>query len=221
LADPRKVFLADTMTERKEKTAGLILMAGASSRMGMPKPLLQIGEKTLVVHLLDEALKSDLDRVILVVAHLAGEIEAVLAPYEQNRRFRAVENSRSWEGMSSSIIAGLDAVPQECDHMMVILGDMPGVDSNIINHLLDGYLASGKTIGAIAVNRKRSHPVIFGREWYGDLRKLGGDRGARGLLDGHSEAVCLVDAPSSYDDRDIDTPEDYSALVRDQGEPGR
>jgi len=221
LGDPRRVFLADTMTKRKEKTAGLILMAGASSRMGMPKPLLKIGEKSLVVHLLDEALRSDLDHVILVVAHLAGEIEAVLAPYEQNRKFRAVENSRSREGMSSSIIAGLDAVPQDCDHMMVILGDMPGVDSNIINHLLDGYLASRKTMGAIAVKRKRSHPVIFGREWYGDLRKLGGDRGARGLLDGHGEAVCLVDAPPSYDDRDIDTPDDYRTFLRDQGETGR
>jgi molybdenum cofactor cytidylyltransferase len=218
---PRRVFFADTMTKRKEKTAGLILMAGASSRMGMPKPLLKIGKKTLVEHLLDEALKSHLDRVIVVVAPLAAEMEAVLAPYEQNRRFRAVENSRSREGMSSSIIAGLDAVEQECDHLMVILGDMPGVDSNIINHLLNGYLASHKTMGAITVGRKRSHPVIFGREWYGDLRKLGGDTGARGLLDGHGEAVCLVDAPPSYDHRDMDTPDDYRAFLGDQGEPDR
>ncbi|MFZ0448608.1 MAG: nucleotidyltransferase family protein [Desulfatiglandaceae bacterium] len=209
------------MTERKETTAGLILMAGASSRMGTPKALLKIGKKTMVEHILDEALKSDLDRVILVVASLDGEMGAILVPYEQNRKFRVVENRRSREGMGSSIIAGLDAVSEECGHIMVILGDMPGVDAHIINHLLDGYLASHKNMGAITVGRKRSHPVIFSRDRYGDLRKLRGDRGARGLLDGHEEEVCLVNAPSAYDDRDMDTPEDYRAFWGNQEGKGR
>jgi molybdenum cofactor cytidylyltransferase len=209
------------MTERKETTAGLILMAGASSRMGAPKPLLKIGKKTMVERIVDEALKSDLDRVILVVASLAGEMGAILAPYEQDRKFRVVENRRSEEGIGSSIVAGLDAVSQECDHIMIILGDMPGVDSNIINHLLHGYLLSRKTMGAIAVGRRRSHPVIFGRDRYGDLRRLRGDRGARGLLDGHGEEVCLVDAPPVYDDRDMDTPDDYRAFRENQEGKGR
>ncbi len=171
----------------------------------------------MVEHILDEALKSDLDRVILVVARLAGEMETVLAPYEQDRKFRVVENRQSREGMSSSIIAGLQAIAHECDHIMVILGDMPGIDSNIINHLLHGYLASPKTMGAVTVGRRRSHPVIFGREWYGALRKLRGDRGARALLNEHGAEVCLVNAPPAYDDRDIDTPEDYRVFQGDQG----
>lgn len=207
------------MTKQSEKIAGLILMAGASSRMGAPKQLLKIGEKTMVQHLVDEALQSNLDQVILVVARLDGKMEMLLAPYHQNPRFRVIENRRSAEGMSTSIIAGLEVVAGECDHIMFILGDMPGVDAKVINHLLHGYRASQKTLGAMASGGKRSHPVIFGREWFGKLRKLHGDRGGRALLERHKEELCLVEAPPGFDYRDIDTPEDYRAFLGERDEP--
>lgn len=201
------------MPEGKENAAGLLLAAGASRRMGQAKQLLRIGKKTLIEHTLEAALESDLDRVILVLGHRAAEMRDVARPYFRYGKLRVIENRHYRKGISSSIIAGLEAVHKEYDHVMIILADMPQIHSDVINCLLRGYLASGKTLGAIRFSGRRSHPVILGRTWYGTLRELRGDVGARGLFEASRADVCLVDAPPSYDDRDIDTPEDYSAAV--------
>jgi len=201
------------MTRQNEKVAGLILAAGASSRMGKSKQLLKVSGKTLVERILDEALRSNLDRVILVLGHEAGKIRELLATYSRDARLEVIENIHYREGISSSIITGLGAVEKEFGHIMILLADMPHINSEIINHLLNRYLASGKTLGAISLSGRRSHPVILGRVWYRALHDLKGDVGARGLFDASKEEVCLVDALPSYNDMDLDTTEDYEAAL--------
>lgn len=204
-----------TMAERKEKVAGLLLAAGASRRMGQTKQFLRLGKKTLMEHTLEATLKSDLDCVILVLGHRAGEMRELAGAYSRYGKLKIIENRHYREGISSSIIAGLEVVREEYDHVMIILADMPRLHPHVINRLLRGYLSSGKTLGAIGLSGRRSHPVIFGRAWYGALEELRGDVGARGLFDASMADLCLVDAPPSYDDRDIDTPEDYRAALLD------
>jgi molybdenum cofactor cytidylyltransferase len=203
------------MTGRKEKVAGLVLAAGASRRMGEPKQLLRMGNKTLLERIVGEALKSELDQVILVLGHRAGEIQETIRPFLSHRKLRIIKNERYRDGMSTSIIAGLAAVEKECDHVMIVLADMPNITAPLINHLLKYYLASGKTLGAIRSSGRRSLPVILGRAWYGALGRLKGDVGARGLFEAFKQDVCLVDAPRTYDDLDLDTPEDYRKALRD------
>ena len=197
------------MTGPREKVAGLVLAAGASRRMGEPKQLLRIGGKTLLERILGETLRSELDQVILVLGHRADEILETVGRFLSHEKLRIIKNENYRKGMSTSIIAGLEVVERNCDHVMILLADMPSITALLINHLLKEYLASGKTLGAIRFSGRRSLPVILGREWYRALYVLKGDVGARGLFDGFKEEVCLVDAPPAYDDVDVDTPEDY------------
>jgi len=206
------------MGEPVQKIAGIVLAAGASSRMGRPKQLLPVRGKPLLACVVEEALCSDLDRVVLVLGHRSGEIRNALGAAIDHPKLRVVDNRRYREGISTSILSGL-LVAEMFDHVMILLGDMPCVDRHLINHLMRIYLESGLPLGAVQVQNRRSLPVIFSRACYPDLRRLSGDEGARRLFETYAGRVCLVQPDRSYTDRDIDTPEDYRRYRREL-EPG-
>ena len=123
--------------------------------------------------------------------------------------------------MSSSIIAGLSAVENDYDHIMIILGDMSLVSSDVIDHLIEEVLKSGKPLGAIKVGNRRSHPVVISRSFYRQLHQLKGDIGARHVLAENSEKICFVSPGQDFKDLDIDSMEEYLGLkkfLEDQGE---
>jgi molybdenum cofactor cytidylyltransferase len=191
-----------------EKTAGIVLAAGASVRMGSTKQLLPAGGGILLERALNAALKSDLDKVILVLGHQAEEIQWALKQAFQHPKLEAAMNSQYKQGISTSIRAGLSKA-KNFDHVMILLGDMPHIKSSLINRLLHQYLDSRLPIGAIEVNAKRSHPVIFSRKLYGELERLRGDVGAKSLFEKYRDQLCLVEPEDYYDDRDIDTQKDF------------
>ncbi|MEW6667605.1 MAG: nucleotidyltransferase family protein [Thermodesulfobacteriota bacterium] len=194
--------------------AGLLLAAGSSSRMGRPKQLLSLGRASLLDHVLRQALSSDLDRVVLILGHKAEEIrEGLKTPLDQPK-LTVLRNPEYEKGISSSLLCGLREVEDEYEHVMVILGDMPLITSDLINLLLRRYLASGLPLGAVQTKRGRSHPVVLGRRFYPDLHRLRGDLGARELFARFPDELCLVESGEAYPDTDIDTPEDYEAIRR-------
>ena len=197
------------MSQEKEKVAGLLLAAGASTRMGQPKQLLRMGGDTLLDRILGEALGSDLDLTVLVLGHQAREIKQGLKTDLHHPKLKIIENKLYLDGISTSIIAGLSEVEDIFDHVMIILADMPLINSSLINLLLHEYLASHLQLGAIKLTGRRSHPVVIGRQFYEELHQLKGDVGARDLFLKHTHQVCLVEPEQEYDDVDIDTVEEY------------
>ncbi len=206
---------SDKTTSLKERAAGILLAAGASERMGRTKQLLPAGGGILLERALNETLKSELDRVVLVLGHQAEEIRSALGRVLTHPKLKVVENRQYKQGISSSIIAGLTAVEDAYDHVMILLGDIPQVDAGLINHLLRQYLDSDLPIGAVITGEKRSHPVIFSRKLYGELHGLQGDVGGKPLLDKYRSRICLVEPEADYDDRDIDTPEEYAKFLKE------
>jgi molybdenum cofactor cytidylyltransferase len=194
--------------------AGLVLAAGASTRMGTPKQILPAGDALLVERVLAQSLYSKLDLVVLVLGFMAKEIRGKIRFGRDSSRLEIVENSGYEQGISSSILAGLSHVEKNFDHVMILLGDMPYITSGVINRLLDGYLESGLPLGALRVRGQRSHPVIIGRPFFPALHRLTGDQGARDLFINHGDQVCLVEPGEDYDDTDIDTYEDYLEFKR-------
>jgi molybdenum cofactor cytidylyltransferase len=196
------------------KTAGIILAAGASSRMGRPKQLLDLGGLSLLDHVLKISLSSALDFIVLVLGSHSQEIRDGLKTDIHDPRLRIVENTDWKKGISSSIIRGMSEAQDRCDHCMVILADMPYITTELINDLLKRYLDSGLHLGAIQVDDRRSLPVIFGRALFKELMLLEGDVGARDLFRKYSGDVCLVKAGRDFHDADMDTPEDYRQIMR-------
>jgi molybdenum cofactor cytidylyltransferase len=207
--------MPDTKKVKKvDPVAGLVLAAGASTRMGTLKQILPAGDALLLERVLAQSLRSKLDLVVLVLGFMAKEIGGKIRFGRDSPRLEIVENSAFEQGISSSILTGLSHVEKEYDHVMILLGDMPYITSGVINRLLSGYLDSGLPLGALRVRGKRSHPVIIGRPFFPALHKLTGDQGARDLFISHRDQVCLVEAGEDYDDKDIDTYEEYLEFKR-------
>ncbi len=198
------------MIRAGERVAGIILAAGESTRMGSPKQLLRAGGGTLLERIINEALNSDLDEVILVLGYKHEEIRATLGQALERPRLKVIVNRNYNNGISSSIIAGLAEAEESNDYVMILLADMPYVDANLINLLIRRYMGSRLPLGAISLKTKRTHPVIFSRKLFHELHNLKGDVGARNLFKKYADQVCLVEPEGFYDDSDIDTPEDHS-----------
>ena len=113
------------MKKSLKRVAGILLAAGASTRMGKTKQLLPLGGKTLVERVLIEALTSQLDKVVLVLGYQAGDIRKVITPPFPQPKLSIIENRQFKEGISSSIIAGLSEIENTHDHVMILLGYMP------------------------------------------------------------------------------------------------
>ncbi len=181
--------------------------------MGKTKQLLPVGGGILLERVLNEALKSNLDKIFLVLGHQAKEIRSALKHIIQHPKLNVVENLQYKQGISSSIKTGLTQA-EDSDYVMFLLADMPYIKSNLINAFLRKYLNSGLPIGAIEVKGKRSHPVIFSRQIYDELHKLRGDVGAKSLFTKYSDKICLVEPDAFYDDRDIDTEKEFLEFTK-------
>jgi molybdenum cofactor cytidylyltransferase len=197
------------------KVAGILLAAGASTRMGALKQLLPIAGETLVERALTAAFKSRLDRLVLVLGHRAPEIETALGGMARDPKLTIVHNRHYRTGISSSLVAGVEEIAHSHDHGMVLLADMPFVDHHVINLLIEGYLKAQLPIGAIKVGERAAHPVVFRRDLFFELKTLTGDVGARSLLKKYGDRVCLVTPGADYDERDIDDRADYRNFQTD------
>ena len=136
-------LIEEAKNKKKQRAAGVILAAGSSTRMGSAKQLLKLGGKTLIERTLTEALKSDLDLVVLVIGYMADEIKGNIGVDPNEKKLKIIQNGNWKEGISSSIKTGLSEIESEYDHCMIILADMPFITSNLINRLIHEYLSSG------------------------------------------------------------------------------
>jgi molybdenum cofactor cytidylyltransferase len=183
--------------------------------MGQPKQLLPFEGSTLLDHLLNEALRSMLDIVVLVLGHDYEKIKEGISTDLKQPKIRVVENRDYHKGISTSIIAGLAEVKDRYDHLLIILADMPFVTSGLIDLLIEQFLFSGATLGAVKGKKGRTHPVIFSRKFYPELSQLKGDTGGRNLFVKYENDVYLVDlGDDTRMDMDIDTPEEYQECIR-------
>ena len=191
-----------------KKIAGIILAAGASSRMGKPKQLLPFGKTTLLGQVVQTARESALHELIVVLGHCADEIEQAI----DLSGTKVVRNIAYSKGQSTSLIKGLETVSPVCDAALFLLGDQPLVTAAIINRLIDAFETSDAPIVIPYCNGKRGNPVIIARPLFHRLTSLSADTGARALFDEFKESILNVSIPNDAILIDVDTIDDYEKL---------
>ena len=124
-----------------------------------------------------------------------------------------VHNPAYAEGLSTSLKAGLGAVPPENDGAIVGLGDMPQVSAALIDRLIGAFEpARGALVVVPTIDGKRGNPVVWSRRFFPDLMALDGDVGARHLIAVYAEAVAEVPVTDAAALIDVDTPETLRAV---------
>src|SRR4051794_31596315 len=193
----------------KQNIAAVILAAGRSTRMGGPNKLLaEIGGKSLVRIVAEQALASKAAPVIVVTGHQAADIAKAL----RGLKVDFVYNPDFADGLASSVKAGIAAVPAKADGAIVCLGDMPLIDAHLIDRLIAAFAPDrGGLIAMPVSDGRRGNPVLWSRRFFKELMTLDGDIGARHLIAKHGEAVAEVPVEGHGAFLDIDTPQALEA----------
>lgn len=190
--------------------AAIVLAAGRSIRMGARNKLQQVVRgMPLVRHAVLAARASKASPVIVVTGHEADGVRAALAGLD----IQFVDNPDYAAGLSTSLKAGLAALPKAAAGALVVLGDMPNVTAEIFDRLISS-LGENSTAKAIVptVLGQRGNPVLLTRALFGEIGRVTGDVGARGLLDQAGDAVVEVAIDDPAIALDIDTPEALAAF---------
>jgi molybdenum cofactor cytidylyltransferase len=192
------------------RSAGLVLAAGGSRRMGQPKQLLPVDGRPLLGVVVAHACASSLDEVVVVLGGHADEIAAAV----DMGRARIVVNAAFAEGMSSSLKSGIAAMDDDVSRVIIVLGDQPDVSPSLIDSLLELQETSGRPAAALSFDGLLHPPVVLERSLWADLADLRGDVGCRAIIRGRPESVAALAAVGrSGHPIDIDTLDDYHRLV--------
>jgi len=199
--------------------SGIILAAGSSQRMGSPKALLQIGEKTFLHHIVDVLYSARILDIVIVLGSQAEEIQKTLDWFDG----KIVINNDWQKGQLSSIITGLNALnlttlePEEIDGAVICPVDHPLLTQSLLVDLLQGYWLSKKRIIIPIHQGQRGHPVIFDRELFDDIRNAPLDIGARVVVRNHEQDIHEVDVNDEGVLINIDSPDDYKKYILRHG----
>jgi molybdenum cofactor cytidylyltransferase len=195
------------MPDSYSNVYALILAAGGSTRMGRPKQLLRWQDRTLLERAVDSARWLLHERVIVVLGANAELIRSTID-------FHAVDtmlNSEWATGLASSIRQGMKALPPTAEAVLVMLCDQPLVDSAHLEILLNSWQSEPGRIVASQYHLSSGVPVVFPSAYFGRLRSLTGDKGAKALLAEFDSYVLKI--PFAGAGLDIDTPADFEQLT--------
>ncbi len=192
------------------KIAGIVLAAGRSLRMAPRNKLLEsIGGEPVVRRVAATALASGARPVLVVMGHELAGVAAALGGLEVT----LVANPAYADGLSTSLRAGLGALPAGIDGALICLGDMPQVDASVLKALIAGF--TGPSAIAVPVHLGRiGNPVLWGSRYFAEMMSLTGDVGAKPLMARHQEHLIEVDVATGSIFADIDVPADLARLKR-------
>ncbi len=190
-------------------TGGIILSAGASRRMGVPKALLDYRGETFLDRLI-RILHRVAEPVIVVVGEHAAPIQARV---RQAARF--LINPDPARGQLSSLQIAVAALPPEADGFLFIPVDCPGVSENTVDRLA-GAFARRSPATMFVIPRyggRRGHPVIAARPIAAELLSLPPAAQARDVVHRHVPHTQYVDVDDPGILTDVDDPAAYRSLI--------
>lgn len=183
----------------------IVLAAGESKRMKVPKMLLPFNGRTMIEKTIDNILKSNVFNTLVVLGSFREEILGVIRHLPVNHCFN--ENYKN--GMLSSVQCGFKNLPVKYDAVFIFPGDQPLIEPDLINKMIEAYCKTGKGIIIPVYRKKRGHPILIDQKYSKLLDDLPVNEGLRSLAQRFREDLYEVKTTSPGILKDFDTKEDY------------
>lgn len=201
-------------TRKSCRVYAVVLAAGSSSRLGRPKQLLVLNGEPLLAHVLQAATLSSVHDTVVVLGHAADEIGTRVGDSGQ----RIVINPEYADGQSTSLRAGLQALPDDADAAVVLLGDQPRITPALIDAVIGGFCGQPQNDVFVqpVFGGTPGNPVLIGADLFGAATRVVGDKGVRELMRSPLFKVLRVSVDGDSPLDDVDTEDDYQALLSAQ-----
>jgi molybdenum cofactor cytidylyltransferase len=186
-----------------ENIAAVVLAAGRSTRFGANKLVAELGGKPIVRWVVEAALGSTASPVLVVTGHQHAQTRGALTGLD----VVFVHNPDYAQGLSTSLKAGIAAVPPAVAGALVLLGDMPQIATAHLDRLIVAFRDESGAVVVPTHAGKRGNPVLWPRAYFEDMLRLKGDAGAKRLLAAHASRVREVDLGTGAIFLDVDTAE--------------
>jgi molybdenum cofactor cytidylyltransferase len=194
------------------QVAGVILAAGASTRMGpsLNKLLLAVEGEPMVRRLARRATEAGLSPLVVVLGHEPARVREALGGIDCT----FVENAAFTGPTSGSLHAGLRALDASVTAAVVLLGDMVRVTTPMITALLETAAVGGAPLVVSRYGEEGvlAPPLLFRRALWPELLAWHGEGCGKAIVNAHRAEAAMVDWPADAL-RDIDTPSDYAELI--------
>lgn len=188
----------------------IVLAAGMSTRMrGRNKLLVKIDRKPMIRRVVESALSSKVDEVIVVLGWEAKRIREALADLP----CRFVVNKDYRKGQSSSVKAGLREIATGTQAILVLPGDVAMIDPRSINTIIEAYSKRMKPIVVASYSGRPGHPILLSNELFKEIEQIDETTfGLKSVVNRHQNQVQMVETSSQNVLLDVDTPQDLKQL---------
>ncbi len=178
--------------------------------MGKLKPLLPIGDETVVETVLKEYLASSLVEVALVLGCRADDVKKTIDEKISSNKLKVVVNEDFKKEMLSSIQVGLAEI-KDTEGILIGLGDQVLITCDIINELTENYI-KGKVLIPTFQGRK-GHPIIIPYTMRNEILAMDAEKTTlKDVLGRHSDTINFLEMKSDRVLIDMDTKEEYERI---------
>jgi len=188
----------------------IVLAAGKSTRMhGRNKLLIKVEGRPIIRRVVEAALKSKVDEVIVVLGWEADKIQKAL----EDLPCRFVVNKDYEKGQSSSVKVGLKEISETTGAILILPGDIAKIDTSAINLVIDEYTRRKYPIIVAAHRGRPGHPILLDSQLFKEIEHIDEQSfGLKAVTKKHEGRIRFVEAGSSNVLRDVDTPDDLKHL---------
>ena len=195
----------------------IVLAAGLSTRMGTQKLLLPFEGKTIIEKVVENILWSGIYRIKVVLGSDRTDISGAL----KRMPVEFVMNENYQEGMHTSVISGVKALPVDALAVLIFLGDQPFIPLSVTKKVINAWGNSEKGIVIPLFEGKRGHPPLYDLKYRNEIIHLNPDQGLRSVAQNFPDDICEMETFCPEIVRDIDTDNDYQYEINKTNTHGR
>jgi molybdenum cofactor cytidylyltransferase len=188
--------------------SAIVLAAGQSMRMGQPKMLLPWGQTTVIGRVIATLIDAGLKDLNVITGENQKELKEALSRYQLNFVF----NPNAARGdMLLSFQIGLRYIRDKSEAALLVLGDQPQIESNVVHSIIEHYYSTGTKIIIPSFRMHRGHPWLIDKSLWNEILELKPGRTLRDYLNQNQDNINYINVMTPSIIQDLDTSDDYQS----------